>query len=360
MATPWQVKATVHSPAAKEGDPPPYSGPESFTFVRLRLRDPDGVEGNGFTGRFLAPEVAHFLNRVLPGVLKNENDNLIAEMTRRFNPRRMGGVVTSAISAVEIALMDIRAKRAGQNVASLLGGARKAAPVHVTCGFPELDTGALAEACLREVAGGARGVKVLIASRGRSVTEDLARLKSVRQAIGPEAELIADANCKMDLDTALRFVEGAQELNLTWLEEPVIGNDNGDLTRLAREGIPLGAGQMEQNAARFDALREAGVAVIQPNAVFLGGFQTAIDIAKNAAGHGASVSMAGGWGVINLHWICGALDAGAVELHRAQFRIARLLMADLPAITEGQVAVPDRPGLGLDPDEIGLRESCVG
>ncbi len=355
MTATWQIEATVHAPAATDGDPAPYSGPDSFTFVRLRLRDPDGIEGNGFTGRFLAHEVAHFLNRVLPGVLERGHDDPVAEVARAFNPRRMGGVVVSALSALEIALTDIRANRADQSVGSYLGGKRRAAPVHVTCGFPELSIRDLANACEQEVEGGACGVKVLIASRGRSVDEDLARLRAVRDAIGPDAELIADANCKMDIETALRCVAGAQSLNLTWLEEPVVGNDIEGLARLAAEGIPLGAGQMEQSAARMAALREAGVSVIQPNAVFLGGFQAAIAAAREAAGHGASISMAGGWDILNLHWICGALDAGAVEVHRAQVRIARLLTRDLPEVSHGQIALPDRPGLGLYPDEDGLK-----
>lgn len=358
MSESWQVTATLHAPGPSEGDPAPYSGPDSFTFVRLRLRDPDGVEGNGFTGRFLAPEVAHFLKRAVPAVLNSGTNDPIAALSAKYNPRRMGGVVVSALSALDIALTDIAAQRTGQSVAGFLGGKRSAAPVHVTCGFPELEEQALADTCAREVASGASGVKVLIAAKGRSVQEDLTRLYAVRRAIGPTAELIADANCKMELETALRFVEGAQDLNLTWLEEPVIANDTVALARLAKEGIPLGAGQMEQSTERFEALQEAGVSVIQPNAVFLGGFKTAIEVARKAAANGASISMAGGWDVLNLHWICGALENGAVELHRAQARIARLLMADLPFISDGLIGEPDAVGLGLRPDEDGLK-ACI-
>ncbi|GGE45544.1 enolase C-terminal domain-like protein [Actibacterium pelagium] len=360
MAASWQVEATVHSPKPMKGDPSAYSGSDSFTFVRLRLRDLDGVEGNGFSGRFLAPEVAHFLNRALPEILAEGVEDPVTVMAHRFNPRNMGGVVISALSALEIALTDLRAKRAGQSVAAHLGGARAAAPFHVTCGFPELSTEVLAEVCRKEVASGALGVKVLVAARGRSVAEDLARLQAVRQAIGEEAELIADANCRMDLEAALRFVDGARHLNLAWLEEPVIGNDIAALSRLAAEGIPIGAGQMEQSAARFEAFSEAGVKMIQPNAVFLGGFKAAIDAAQDAVDRRISISMAGGWEIVNLHWICGAFTTGAVELHRAQVRIVRLLMADPPMLSAGKIAVPNRPGLGLEPNERLLRECRIG
>jgi len=237
----WHVVASVHCPVGGPEDPGPYSGADSFTFVRLLLRDPDGVEGTGVTGRFLAPEVAHFLNRVVPDVLNRGSHDPVADIAKQFNPRQMGGVVVSGLSALDIALTDIRAKRSGQSVASVLGGQRRAAPVHVTCGFPELDTDALVESCGREVAAGALGVKVLIAAKGRTVAQDLARLSAARDAIGPRAELIADANCRMDMEAALAFVRGAGDLNLTWLEEPVRGNDTAGLAtsgagRAARRG----------------------------------------------------------------------------------------------------------------------------
>ncbi len=360
MRPQWQAEASVHCPDGRPGDPAAYSGKDSFTFVRLRLCDPDGVEGNGVTGRFLAPEVAHFLNRVLPDALNGASDDPVSDLSRCHNPRAMGGVAVSALSAFDIALTDIRAKRAGVSVATLLGGARASAPVHITCGFPELDIDALARTCAHEVETGAKGVKVLISARGRSVAEDLVRLKAVREAIGPGAELIADANCRMGRDDALEFVRGAHDLNLTWLEEPVNGNDRILLGELATHGIALGAGQMEQSADRFALLAEAGVQVIQPNAVFAGGFGAAIDAARAATAQRASVSPAGGWDIINLHWMCGAFDAGAIELHRAQTRIVRMLMPGGLTVSGGQIAVPDVPGLGLLPDEAALAECRVG
>ncbi|MFY0690470.1 MAG: mandelate racemase/muconate lactonizing enzyme family protein [Paracoccaceae bacterium] len=360
MASGWHAEASVHSPAGRPGDPAPYSGQNSFTFVMLRLRDPDGVEGFGVTGRFLADEVAHFLNRVLPGALDEDAEDPVAALARKHNPRGMGGVVVSALSALDVALTDIRAKRQGVNVAKLLGGAREAAPVHITCGFPELEIGALADMCAGEVEAGASGVKVLIAARGRSVAEDLGRLRAVREAIGPSADLIADANCRMARGAALEFVQGAQDLNLTWLEEPVTGNDRTLLAEMAAHGIPLGAGQMEQSADRFALLTEAGVNVIQPNAVFAGGFPAAINAARAAMARGASVSPAGGWDIVNLHWMCGALSAGAVELHRAQTRIVRLLMPEGLSIRDGRLTASAAPGLGLTPDTAALAECRVG
>ena len=176
-------------------------------------------------------------------------------------------------------------------------------------------------------------------------------LRAVREAIGGRADLIADANCGMDLETAMDFADATADLNLTWLEEPVRGNDRHALAQLAaRAAVPLGAGQMEQCDERFALLAEAGVFVLQPHAVFCGGFRSAIPIARDAATKGRTVSPGGGWDVLNLHWMCGAVETGAVELHRAQARIARLLWREPPVTSDGCLHVPIAPGLGLDPD----------
>ncbi|ETW11489.1 mandelate racemase/muconate lactonizing protein [Roseivivax marinus] len=354
MTPPLSIAASVHQPGAMPGDPLPYAGPDSFTFVRVVIRDDAGHRGEGVTGRFLAAEVAHFLNHAVSAAIADGAPADPAALMRRFNPRGMTGVVVSALSALEIALTDLEARRQGISVAALLGGARPGAPVHVTCGFPALDTDALVTACAREVEAGARGVKVLIAAKGRSVAEDVARLRAVRAAIG-DAELIADANCGMDEETARDFMRAAADLDLTWLEEPVHGNDRHALARLAAQDVmPIGAGQMEGSLDRFRLLAEAGVRVLQPNAVFAGGFAAAIAAARAGAAQGCAISPAAGWDTVNLHWMCGALGDGAVELHRAHDRIARLLLGRPPQATQGKLRVPDAPGLGFAPDEDAL------
>lgn len=360
MTRPLSLRASVHNPDGKPGDPAAYAGDDSFAFVRVELRDTEGQTGNGFTGRFLAPQVAHFLNHTLAGTVTDDGPEQIATLAARYNPRAMTGVVTSAFSALEIALIDLQTKRAGVSVAQHLGNQRQAAPVHVTCGFAALATDALVTTCAQEIEAGARSVKVLIGQKGRSPLEDAARLKAVRNAIGPEAELIADANCRMDLDTALVFARAVADLNLAWLEEPVKRNDRHALSKLASENIvPLGAGQMEQSTDRFELLAEAGVNVLQPNAVFAGGIHPALEIARNAAARGLKVSPAGGWDLVNLHWVCGGLQEGAVELHRAQARIARLLRPDGLTLQNGTLSVPDAPGFGFDIDEEAIAACCT-
>lgn len=354
---PFRVSAAVHLAPAAKGDPAPYAGEDSFMFVRVKVASAEGQIGNGFTGRFCAAEVAHLLNG---GLAEGLNAGMsLPELAKKLNPRGMTGVVVSALSALDVALWDLVGQHSGHSVARLFGAKRSSAPAHVTCGFSALDIDALLAACQSEISAGAAGVKVLVAGKGRTVPEDIARVLAVRQAIGPKADLIADANCGWDLPSAQSFLRGVAEAGLAWLEEPVRGNDRLALAALAAENIaPLGAGQMEQSPDRFALLAEAGVAVLQPNAVFAGGVEAAVEMARHARQRGCAVSPAGGWDLVNLHWMCGALESGAVELHRAQTRIARLLCTAPPSLKDGQLQVSDAPGFGLSPDEDALA-ACV-
>ena len=360
------LTASVHRPimAGEQENKATYAGTDGPVFVRCRIETDDGLTGNGFTGRFLAAEVAHFLNHSIAEAVIGE-DPLTPELPerteRRFNPRAMTGVVVSAHSALEIALMDLRAQAAGKSIAALLGGKRGRVPVHVTCGLPHLDIDGLQEAARRAIQGGGAGVKIVIAAKGRSWQEDAERILAVREAIGPDADLIADANCGYDLTTARNLAFGASDARLTWLEEPLRDNDPRQLAELTGEiDCPVGAGQMEQSEYRFEQLiRQGGVSVIQPNAVFAGGFSKAIDVIRLAERHGREICPAGGWDFVNLHLMAGALEHGAMEYHEGHESIIRCISGTVQSPVDGYMSVPDAPGLGIPIDESSLEAARV-
>ena len=247
------------------------------------------------------------------------------------------------------------------NVADLLGGARYEAPAYVTCGFPDLEMDALVATVASEIAAGARGVKVLVGKKGRTTAEDAERVRQVRDAIGPDADLIVDANCAYDLGTAAELARRIADCRPAWFEEPVKGNDIRDLSALSAQGVvPIGAGQMEQSQERFRALaEEAGVAVVQPNVVFAGGFDAACLVAETAQKAGCAVSPAGGWDFLNLLFVCGALSDGAVEVHRGQDPIVRTVLGAPLSLADGRLSVPREPGLGFDIDQRSLAATTV-
>lgn len=351
-----RVHASVHRPRAP-GAAGGYAGRDSGVFVWCRVAGEDGLTGDGFTGRFLAAEVAHFLNGALGAAAAGlDAAEAIPALAARVNPRGMTGVVVSALSALDVALHDLRGKAEGRPVAALLGTPRDRVPVHVTCGLPHLDTDALAAACRAAIADGAAGVKVIVGASGRSWREDARRVRAVRAAIGAAAELVADANCAFDLETARAFAAAVADCRLAWLEEPVAGNDPASLAALAAEGHPVGAGQMEQSRFRFDALLDADVSVIQPNPVFCGGFAEAAAVAVRAEARGRRVAPAGGWEPVALHLVA-SRPAGALERHAGQAAIVEAITGAPPPPVAGPLPVPAAPGLGIAVDAASLERA---
>lgn len=360
------LRASVHLPAASGDDQKKatYAGADGPVFIRCCISTDDGLTGNGFTGRFLAPEVAHFLNHAIADAALGQDPldgTLASRLERRFNPRAMTGVVISALSAFEIALTDIRAQSEAKSISAFLGGCRDQVPVHVTCGLPHLLVEDLRAVCTAAVESGAAGVKVIIAANGRSWEEDAERLQAVREAIGPEKDLIADANCKLSYEDARALAARVESCRLAWLEEPLPGNDPGALRRLSDEtGCPLGAGQMEQSLFRFEQLvLQGGVSVLQPNAVFAGGFAAAAAVLDLARRYRVQTCPAGGWDFVNLHLMAGLTATGAMEYHEGHEAILRSISGRANPPKDGYLRVPAEAGLGIVIDEESLAECQI-
>lgn len=155
-----------------------YAGGESLTFLRCKVTTDDGFTGIGVTGRFLADEVAHLLNGGIAAAAKGldplEIEAVTAQLAKKFNPRQSTGVFVSAMSALDLALWDIRGKALGQPVARLIGGARAAVPAYATAGLPAFSEVELVAACKGALAAGFHGAKMLVGA-GRSPDEDARR-----------------------------------------------------------------------------------------------------------------------------------------------------------------------------------------
>jgi len=328
-----------------------YAGLDTPAFVRCRVETEDGLVGTGVTGRFLAEEVVALLARMeepLKGHDARPIEAIRAKLTSRFNPRSATGVFVSALSALDMALWDLRARALGEPLWRLLGGARQAVPCYATVGLPGYAEAELAAVCKRSIDAEFVGVKMLVAAGGRGVAEDAQRVRAVRDAIGPKALLMLDANCGMDVATARRLALMVEECDIAWFEEPVLGNDLDMLVSLRRAiRIPIGAGQMVQSLAWFrEALTRGAVDWLQPNAAFCGGISAAQRILALAEAHGTPVAHAGGWDIANAALMAGHAQGGLLEMHGAQLALRQRLLEDL--VPEGGIMhLPDRPGIGF-------------
>ncbi len=327
-----------------------YAGAESLTFLRCRVTTDDGLAGDGVSGRFLADQVAHLLNGGIADTLKGENaldiEAITAQLARKFNPRQSTGVFVSALSALDLALWDIKGKALAQPVARLIGGARAAVPAYATVGLPAYTEAELVAACTHALAEGYVGAKILVGA-GRGIAEDAQRVHAVRTAIG-DAPLMLDANCAYTVAEAKRLAARVADCDIAFFEEPLRGNDIPSLAELRRATrIPLASGQMIQSVSWFrDVLAAGALDILQPNAAFCGGITAMLRILALAEAHGVPVTGAGGFESANLPAMAGHAHGGMLEVHGAHVAI-KARFAVHPEFRDGKLHVPDVPGLGF-------------
>lgn len=363
------IRASVHTVSIDvpllDGKVPGYGREEQREFVFCEVETDDGVTGVALTGHFLARAVVvaleqHFLP-VVADMDPREVEAVHQRVWRKLNPRAMTGVVSSALSLLDIALWDIAGKAAGRSVASLLGGARTDVPTYCTFGFPQYDREQLAEAARLQLANGFTALKLVVAVDKGGWREDAARVRAVREAAGPDVDVMIDANY-LFTPTEAKFLCGAiEDCDITWFEEPVHQNDARAMADLrAHTRIPLAAGQMEGHRWRLRELVEhKAVDILQPNVCYCGGFTEARKAAHLAQAYNLPVAHGGGWPLFNLHTLAGLMNGWLLEWHLGMVQVGELLFPDAPKPVGGTITIPDRPGLGLTVDRDALRDTLV-
>jgi L-alanine-DL-glutamate epimerase-like enolase superfamily enzyme len=201
------------------------------------------------------------------------------------------GVCAGAVSAVDIALHDLRARLLGVSLVRLLGGAGDRVMAYGSGGFTSYSEAELENQLSGWAAQGLRAVKMKV---GRDPADDLARVRTARAAIGPATALFVDANGAYERKQALGFAERFAELDVTWFEEPV-SSDDLDGLRLLRDRAPSGmqvaAGEYGYTPSYFHAMLAAGaVDTLQADATRCGGVTGFILAAALAQGAGVPVS----------------------------------------------------------------------
>ncbi|MGH2995913.1 MAG: mandelate racemase/muconate lactonizing enzyme family protein [Gaiellaceae bacterium] len=269
---------------------------------------------------------------------------------------------------LEAALWDLAGKAEGLPAARLLGEGVERLPVYASCGElkPPPERAESARALLEE---GFRALKIRIEPTG--VEEGLAAVRAVREAVGTAMDVIVDLNQgwrmpgdvsePLALPLARRLAEELRDLGVLWLEEPLFRHDVHGYAALRESGIAVSGGEMAREVAELDALLEAGALdLYQPDAVLAVGMLRARDFALRVRERGHAFTphtWTNGIGLLaNLHVAC-AVGAGPyLELpydppgwtpERRDFMLAEPLRPD----SDGRLALPDRPGLGIQLDE---------
>src|SRR6195256_1202947 len=324
-----------------------------------------GITGHGLAAITRETVIAEIVNGVIAPAIKGDdplaNEAIWDKLYWTLMPRGQTGFAAQALSAVDIALWDIRGKAFGQPVWRLLGGARQRVPLYATFGFNFFDREQLAAAAKLWVSQGYRRLKMVVgheALRRREarplaevIHEDAARVRAVREAVGPDIELYIDANCSLDLYHATRLAELVTPYGISFFEEPITQNDALQMAQLRRAtGMPLACGQNEGLIFRFrDLLRHEAVDYLQPNVVSGAGFTQCVKIAGLAAAFNVPLANGGAWQYHNMHLQAGLANGGLVEMHYLADELYKQIYRGLPQPKDGWLTLPDTPGLRLEP-----------
>jgi L-rhamnonate dehydratase len=331
-----------------------------------------GIVGHGITTLIDSGGVADLTNHIAARAVIGENalDNA-AIWTKLYwilSPRGQTGFSGHVMSAIDIALWDIRGKALGAPIATLLGAARPKVPVYVTFGPAFLNREELVAVAKDMVGRGYKGLKMVVGNNALQhrdsrpledvVREDIVRVRAVREAIGPGPQLFVDGNCSFDLPSAERLVQGIKDYDIQFFEEPITQNDVLLMAELRRRtGVRLAAGQNEALAFRFrDMLLHDAIDYAQPNVMVGGGFTQGVKIAGMADAFNIGIECGGAGPLQNMHLHAGVSNGGHCEWHLPWMLMNKKIYKDMPEPERGMLTIPLAPGLGFEPDRAAIKE----
>lgn len=268
------------------------------------------------------------------------------------------GAIMRGISAIDIALWDLKGKAAGLPVYRLLGGYRDTVPAYVSAAYYQ--AGQTPDDVAREMAGcverGFRAVKMRVG--GAPLKEDLARVRAVRRALGDDVDLMVDANFGFN-DHLLGIKAGLalQEEGVRWLEEPTLpDNLEGSAAIAAALTIPVATGECESTRWGFREIIEHRAAdILQPDVTVVGGISEWIKVAALASAHGLPIAPHYFWD-IHVHLVAATPAAFTVEYFERDSDLVNfddVLLHPLKPVN-GVIRLPDQPGLGMELDEAAI------
>ena len=320
-----------------------------FDMVTCRITDSDGATGSGYTVLFpgLGGAVAAIINKGCRDILAGADPRLIeglwAQMWRRLHYSGRGAPVTFALAAVDTALWDLRGNALGEPLWRLLGGhnpAVRAYAGNIDLNFPleQLLAGAS-----RSLDAGFKSIKMRLGKA--TLREDVSRVAAMREHLGPDIELMTDANEAWRTDQAMKAFQALRDFDLVWIEEPIGPTDYAGYAHLrAHGGVTIAAGENLHTVSEFTSLISAGgVDFPEPDLTTCGGVTPWMKIARLAEAHALPVTSHGAHDV-HVHLLAACPNAAYLEVHGFGLDT---FMADPLKMQDGNAIAPDRPGHGI-------------
>jgi D-galactarolactone cycloisomerase len=338
---------------------------DAFYTTLVRVETDDGIVGHGECLARYAPSAwAELVERVLAPLVIGR-DPFDVERTWEVLYRTLGsfsghsrGLLLEAIAGIDIALWDVRGLASGVSIARLLGGSAESIAAYassITVDEPAIMV-AQAE---RFVAMGFTAMKVKI---GRSAREERTILTEIRRAIGEEIDLCVDANGAYDYPQAVEVAAVLEDLGVTWFEEPVRTEHRlsyGKLRSATRMALAAGEGEFTRWGIH-DLLRTEAIDIVQPDVCRSGGITETRKIADLATlYHARYAPHVGASGALcaaaSVHLAAATPNfltyECSVPANPLRDELALEPVGHARDVRNGKVAVPNRPGLGIEIDE---------
>jgi len=331
--------------------------------------------GEGYGPADVVQASARFLGAFVVGQPVLESETCWQIMHRRSLDYARSGAMLAGLSAIDIAIWDLKGKQLGLPIHTLLGGKKQSRirPYATGLYFSEGEgqESRLVDEALAYKQMGLSAIKMKV---GLGIDLDLRHARAVREAIGPGIQLAVDANHAYSPREALALCERLEELDIAWFEEPISPELYGEYRRLrAATAIPIAGGECEYLRHGFLRLFQAGsVDIAQPDVAAAGGITElkkifamaetfGIEVVPHSWGTGISLSAAMHL-LANLDIAPGRMrqPLPLMELDRSENPLRDRMVWPAIVPEQGQVTVPDGPGLGVDVDMEVLKEFRVG
>jgi L-alanine-DL-glutamate epimerase-like enolase superfamily enzyme len=319
-----------------------------IVFLFAEITTDDGHSGIGFSYSKRAGGPAQYAHaREIADNLLGEDPNDIGRVYQKllWAGASVGrsGVATQAIAALDIALYDLKAKRAGLPLAKLLGSYRDSVQTYNTSGgFLQASIEEVKDRATRSLADGIGGIKIKVGHPDSRV--DLARVAAVREHLGEGVPFMVDANQQWDRPTAMRMGRTLEQFDLVWIEEPLDAYDAEGHAQLAQAlDTSIATGEMLSSVSEhIDLITHRSVDIIQPDAPRIGGITPFLRLA--ALADQAGLQLAPHFAMeIHLHLAAAYPREPWVE----HFEWLNPLFNERLETRQGRMIVPNRPGLGF-------------
>lgn len=328
-------------------------------------------EGYGPAGVIRAG-IEHLMPFVI-GMNPLETETIWSIMYRRTLDFARRGILVASMSAIDVALWDLKGKILGQPVHLMLGGKKRNTIVPYATGmyFSNGTNGKQGDMLSQEAKQYADlGYKAMKMKVGLGIEEDIEHVKMVRKAIGPNINLMIDANHAYNLREAVHLAKAVEPYNIYWFEEPISPEYYGQYAELrSKTTIPIAAGECEYLRFGFQTLLQSNsVDIVQPDICATGGLTEAKRIAALASVYGVEV-VPHTWGtgiaiaaalhfVYNLDTVPGRLKSPTcyVEYDRTENGLRDELTHTDMVFENGEIQISDAPGLGFEVNEDALHK----